>query len=78
MILSGYSKTYGRPSRIMLSPQEIAILRDLRDGLSRLEIAAKRALSVNTVKVHINSIYNKLGARNRADMFRIATEDNIL
>jgi len=77
-IISEYNKTHGIHSKIALSPRETTILHDLRDGLSRAEIAAKRGLSVNTVKLHINRIYHKLGARNKADMFRIVSSDNNL
>jgi LuxR family maltose regulon positive regulatory protein len=78
LIISGHKKTHGIVGKIALSPRETVILHDLRDGLSRSEIAAKHTISINTVKLHINSMYNKLGARNRADMFRIAVENNIL
>jgi LuxR family maltose regulon positive regulatory protein len=77
-IVSEYNKAHGIHSKITLSPRENTILHDLLDGLSRSEIAAKRALSVNTVKLHINNIYRKLGAHNKADMFRIVSEENIV
>ncbi|MCL2068063.1 MAG: LuxR C-terminal-related transcriptional regulator [Treponema sp.] len=59
---------------VVLSPRETEILRDLSQGLSRAEIAASRSLSINTVKMVINNIYNKLGAENIADLIRIAVE----
>ena len=78
LILSGYNRIHGARNDRTLSPKEAIILRDLCAGLSRAKIAAKHTLSINTVKLHINSIYSKLGARNRAEMFRIAAENNIL
>ena len=51
---------------------------DLSHGLSRSEIAANRDLSINTVKMAINTIYSKLGARNLADLIRIAVERKII
>jgi len=48
------------------------------EGLSNSEIAAKLNLSINTVKMHVGGIYNKLGARNKADVFRIAAEHNFI
>ena len=77
-IISEYNKIHGIHSKITLSPRETIILHDLRDGLSRSEIAARRTLSVNTVKLHINSVYRKLGAHSRADVFRIVAENNIV
>ena len=77
-IITEYRKTNNFESKIVLSPRETEILQNLCDGLSRSEIAAMYALSVNTIKVHINSIYEKLNARNRADIFRIAIEQDLL
>jgi LuxR family maltose regulon positive regulatory protein len=55
-----------------LSPRETEILTGLSQGLTRKEIASASSLSINTVKSVIRSIYNKLGAVNRADAVRIA------
>jgi LuxR family maltose regulon positive regulatory protein len=40
--------------------------------MTQKEIAGSFSLSVNTVKSVIRSVYNKLGAVNRADAVRIA------
>ena len=77
-IISEYKKIHKIDNKILLSPRETDILHDLHAGLSRGEIADRHTLSVNTVKLHINSIYNKLGARNRADIFRIAAEYSLV
>ncbi|MDR2518339.1 MAG: LuxR C-terminal-related transcriptional regulator [Spirochaetaceae bacterium] len=61
-----------------LSNREISVLTGLSQGLTREEIADISALSVNTVKSVITSIYIKLGAVNRADAIRLATEFGIL
>ena len=63
---------------VVLSPREAEILNDLSHGLSRAEIAASRSLSINTVKMVINNIYNKLGAENAADVIRIAVERKLI
>ncbi|MDR2052167.1 MAG: LuxR C-terminal-related transcriptional regulator [Treponema sp.] len=56
-----------------LSRREMEVLTGLSRGLTRKEIAENAALSVNTVKSIIRSVYNKLGAVNQADAVRIAT-----
>ncbi|MDR1211695.1 MAG: LuxR C-terminal-related transcriptional regulator [Spirochaetaceae bacterium] len=61
-----------------LSRRETEVLKRLSEGLTRGEIAKISSISVNTVKSVIRSVYNKLGAINRADAVRIATEKNIL
>jgi LuxR family maltose regulon positive regulatory protein len=63
---------------IPLSPRELEVLTGLSQGLTRDEIAEAAAISVNTVKSVIKSVYNKLGAVNRADAVRIATSLGIL
>jgi LuxR family maltose regulon positive regulatory protein len=63
---------------ISLSRREKEILTGLSQGLTRDENARLSSLSVNTVKSVIRSIYNKLGALNRADAVRIATQLGLL
>jgi LuxR family maltose regulon positive regulatory protein len=61
-----------------LSKREMGVLGCLSQGLTRDEIADANNISVNTVKSVISSVYNKLGAVNRADAVRIATALGIL
>ena len=61
-----------------LSPRELDVLAGLSQGLTREEIAGVSSISINTVKSAARSVYNKLGAINRADAVRIATETGIL
>ena len=49
-----------------LSPTELRVLRYLPTNLTRLEIAARLSVSVNTVNTHIRRIYAKLGATDRS------------
>ncbi|MCL2043091.1 MAG: LuxR C-terminal-related transcriptional regulator [Treponema sp.] len=62
----------------VLSPRETDILADLSRGLSRTEIADNHDISVNTVKMVINSIYSKLGAENLAELIRIAVQKGLI
>jgi DNA-binding NarL/FixJ family response regulator len=48
-----------------LSQRELEVLRELADGLSNREIAARLYLSEGTVKNHITSVIAKLGVRDR-------------
>jgi LuxR family maltose regulon positive regulatory protein len=57
---------------IKLSHREMEVLTNLSQGMTQEEIAGISSLSVNTVKSVIRSIYNKLGAINKADAVRIA------
>jgi DNA-binding NarL/FixJ family response regulator len=55
-----------------LTPREAEVLKLIADGLSNSEIADKLVLSNATVKTHINRIFYKTGARDRAQVVRYA------
>lgn len=55
-----------------LSPRERDVLRLLAEGQSNKEIAASLGVTERTVKFHVTSIFNKLGAENRAQAVTIA------
>jgi LuxR family maltose regulon positive regulatory protein len=78
LIVSAYEKAHGAGAMAQLSAREREILQDLYIGLSRTEIAAKQALSVNTVNSALNSIFNKLGAKGAVDAVRIAAEGKLV
>ena len=50
-----------------LTPREIEILRMLAEGLGNKQIAAQLGISEHTVKFHISSILDKLGASSRTE-----------
>jgi two-component system, NarL family, response regulator DesR len=57
-----------------LSPREAEILRRCAAGAGPAEIAAELYLSYGTVRNYLASAVTKLGARNRVDAIRIATD----
>jgi LuxR family maltose regulon positive regulatory protein len=63
---------------LKLSRRELEVLTGLSRGMTQEEIAGQASLSVNTVKSVIRSIYNKLGAVNKADAVRIAASRGIV
>ena len=50
-----------------LSERELEVLALLASGRTNSEIAGALFVSTGTVKSHVNNIYRKLGARNRAE-----------
>ncbi|MCL2764222.1 MAG: LuxR C-terminal-related transcriptional regulator [Treponema sp.] len=77
-IIMEYKQAAGMNGIFNLSPRESEILRDLSNGLSRTEIAASHNLSINTVKTIINMILIKTGAKNLANLIRIAMERKMI
>ena len=66
------------PRRLTLSPRERAVLRLVADGLPSKQIARRLSITERTVKFHIGSILNKLGAENRAQAVAKAAERGLL
>lgn len=51
-----------------LTRREIAVAREIINGLSNAEIAERLFISENTVKKHINHLFQKVGVRNRTEL----------
>jgi two-component system nitrate/nitrite response regulator NarL len=60
------------PSFDNLTPRELDCIAHLVRGSPNREIAERLAISEITVKLHLNSVFKKMGARNRSDAVRIA------
>src|SRR5262249_39713162 len=57
-----------KPSTSMLSPREEEVVRCVARGLRNAEIATTLSISAETVKTHLNSIFRKLGVRDRLEL----------
>ena len=60
-----------------LTPREAEVLRLISAGLSNAEIAEALVVSAATVKTHVNRVFYKVGARDRAQAVRYAYENGI-
>ena len=60
-----------------LTPREIEVLKLIAAGLSNAEIADRLVLSNATIKTHVNRIFYKTGARDRAQAVRYAYEHGL-
>ena len=60
-----------------LTPREAEVLKLIAAGLSNSEIADKLVLSNATVKTHVNRIFYKTGARDRAQAVRYAYQHGL-
>lgn len=62
----------------VLSQREREVLRLVADGLPTKQIAISLSISERTVKFHVNSIFHKLGADNRAQAVALASQRGLL
>lgn len=61
-----------------LSPREEEVVRYVALGLRNAEVAKKLALSEPTIKTHLNSIFKKLGVRDRVELALYAARAGII
>ena len=61
-----------------LTSREVEVLKLIATGLSNTEIAAALVVSTATVKTHINHIFQKTGARDRAQAVRYAYQHGLV
>jgi ATP/maltotriose-dependent transcriptional regulator MalT len=62
------------PTENLLSQREMEVLRFLADGISTHDIADRLVVSVNTVRTHIQHIFEKLDAKGRLQAVARAKE----
>ena len=77
-LIAEYRRANEVDAGIDLTSRELKILHDLYKGFSRSEIAENQGLSINTVRLVINTIYEKLKAHNVVDLVRIAHEQKLI
>jgi DNA-binding CsgD family transcriptional regulator len=63
-----------RRSRLRLTPRERHILCAIAAGHTNAEISRRDSISVRTVTTHVESIFRKLGVRNRVQAARVAID----
>jgi DNA-binding NarL/FixJ family response regulator len=61
-----------------LTKQELVVLRMLAEGLTMSDIAARRGVTQNTVRTHIQNLYAKLGCHNRVEVVHFANRHGVV
>ena len=57
-----------------LTPRELQVLKGLTEGKSNKEIARDLDITEPTIKLHVKTLYRKVGAANRTQAALIARE----
>jgi DNA-binding NarL/FixJ family response regulator len=67
-----------KPHEAPLSPREIEILQKVAYGATTKEVADQLGISFHTVKTHLERIFEKLGANDRAQAVAIAIRQGLV
>jgi len=67
-----------RRASLALSEREREVLHLVAEGLPTKQIARSLSITERTVKFHVNSIFHKLGAENRAQAVALAAQRGLL
>lgn len=71
----GYRKNWGPPEAGLLTSRESQVLRMAAEGGGDKGIAECLGISVQTVKVHMSNIREKLGVRRRMEAVALLNSD---
>lgn len=72
--MTAVDETPKHPLTEKLSPRELQVLKGLTEGKSNKEIARDLDITEPTVKLHMKTLYRKVGAANRTQAALIARE----
>jgi DNA-binding NarL/FixJ family response regulator len=66
-LAAGFAAVDEPPAQTLLTPREIEILTAIGEGMSNKAAARALGISAHTVKFHLEAVFAKLGAANRAE-----------
>jgi DNA-binding NarL/FixJ family response regulator len=72
--MTAVDQTPSHPLADKLTPRELQVLKGLTEGKSNKEIARDLGITEPTVKLHMKTLYRKVGAANRTQAALIARE----
>ena len=79
LLQAGGTDEFPGPASVnRLSHRELEILQLIADGCRNKEIAANLFISERTVKFHVNTIFQKLGASSRTESVKLAAQRGLV
>jgi LuxR family maltose regulon positive regulatory protein len=73
-----YAVSRGPAAAPVLTPRELSLLQDLPSMLTVPELARARAVSPNTVKTQLRSLFAKLGVSNRREAVAAGRREGLI
>lgn len=73
-----YKQYSGDALKMMITPRELEVLKLLGTGASNQEIARGLSISINTVRVHVHNILDKLQLPNRSEAGGLAKKNGLI
>ncbi|MFF1819483.1 LuxR C-terminal-related transcriptional regulator [Kribbella sp. NPDC058245] len=67
-IVAAINQLEGAPGPARLTPQELAVAREVQPGRTNRQIAEHLCLTVRTIEFHLSSVYRKLGISGRREL----------
>ncbi len=72
------AKLVTRLSRVQLTMRELEVLKSIAKGQSNKEIGAHLHIAESTVKLHINTLFEKLGVTSRTEAMKVGLERGLI
>lgn len=72
------AKLANRLTRVQLTSRELEVLKLIADGLANKEIGARLHIVESTVKLHVNTLFEKLGVASRTEAMRVGLERGLI
>ncbi len=73
-----FTRDQMRVAALGITPRELEMLELVATGLSNKEIAAREFVSENTVKTHLSRVFDKIGAKRRAQAVQLAKQMRLI
>lgn len=77
-LLNNLAAEVRRPEEGLLTPRELEVVRHVALGLRNAEVARKLFISEQTVKAHLNNIFQKIGVRDRVELALYAVRMGVI
>jgi len=72
------AKLANRLTRVQLTMRELEVLKLIAGGLANKEIGSNLNIAESTVKLHINTLFDKLGVTSRTEAMKVGLERGLI